>query len=691
MVEKSSQGGVKIIAETSDFLSEMISDSMDSPPTSPLDKTSISDKTRDCLKVAQPNHHRQHSHSHSHHHHNHHHNHHHHHHDSRSSKKAKARHPISEEKSERSSSHERRETTGKLKSSSSHRRKAEDDDEIEIECSRDLAKVTTVESLPRVNEEKAACNKSKTSKSKKKEKKRYEEIVIDNVVINAFKTWEDLQDELNEQISANRLSNQCIGTPTYPIDSDHRGSTSQASFESHEHSHISPPPNHVNIKLERDINQESNGSNKRSHLDGDKDSPCQRRDVQRPGSPLSSNNEHGHESSKKRRHRDRAGQVPAGRESWPLKHEIGDDELSARDSRLHPRPAEWIPGQDLYSTGLASDRMQANQLGSRIPTQSEPNQPFSGQPNSHQRFDSLPLHADRRDFNFNDFSKTRHPPFCPPPPSSNSGRTIGDNFHQTPIPSSSSFGHAQMINANPYLQFTNPGFYQSGRESQHPFSSSNLCPPLPSSPPPPPQPPPPPPPPLLAPPQPPPIQSYFPPPHNPALASSALAASYHASPYTITDTIISRQTIIPSSMGMGHLSGGRFNHFPPMLPPPPPPNALEHGSTSLLKQTTSYMPSPTERSFMEFARSYASASNMANLMNQPPGSSLRGAGAFNPGFDRSGLSDQQRALAAFASATGAAGSMAGPYSNPANRFSILNYHNDAIKATTPLYPHHYFR
>jgi hypothetical protein len=164
-----------------------------------------------------------------------------------------------------------------------------------------------------------------------------------------------------------------------------------------------------------------------------------------------------------------------------------------------------------------------------------------------------------------------------------------------------------------------------------------------------------------------------------------MAASPFNSPYTITDTIISRQTsIIPSSGmppmpgGLEQLTAGRYGRHPHL-------SALDHPmSTPAFGQhqsASSYMPSPTERSFMEFARSYANASNMSsghsNFMNHAamPKSSV-GPPSFYGQLERMTMDHQHRTMVQSFGAGGA-----NPFSgfNPAAR-----------PPTISMFPPHYY-
>lgn len=596
MVENLSQPSAKIIVETNDFLTEMISESLDSPPTSPTDRKSDS-KPRDCLKVAQTN--------------------------NKLAKRARVKHqPSSKDKTKKLDVRKEAGEAEKL----SHRSDASN--EKSVKCSKDSVIVTTKE----ISKNRNDTNEAKRKKKKEtRARKRYEEIVIENVTINAFKTWEDLQDELNEQISAERLNNQRNRAPLSPTDFDYQGSTSQASFEPRKSTLEDQRVPQVPIE---DANKQANSDSVREDkpdTDEVKDLP-QACDAQNVPAHEEVKQEH-----KKKRRRGRDDHVQPDRNSSARR--------DARDNERvfeYPRATEWIPQRDLYARCLSNEKDPS--FIARDTSLPHPIQPISG-PNSHRINSSL--HPDRLELE-SEFNRIGHRPFGPPLVNL-PGEPIGYNFHHHNP--SAAFG-PQVNTTNQYLhQYFNTNLYsQHPRENQHQFGL-------------------------------PPTNQPFLPPHNPMLASSSFATPY-ASPYTITDTIISRQTIIPPPISMNHMGAVRYSHFSP------PPSALEHGPAALLKQSPNYMPSPTERSFMEFARSYASANNMSSLMSPPPSSGMVGGGI---GASHTNFGPDQRTTAAIAASNALGGLQ---YSEAVNRFGISPYHNDArstINAGTSFYPQHYFR
>lgn len=135
--------------------------------------------------------------------------------------------------------------------------------------------------------------------------------------------------------------------------------------------------------------------------------------------------------------------------------------------------------------------------------------------------------------------------------------------------------------------------------------------------------------------------------------SSMISPPHFNSPYTITNTVISRQTsIIPSAPMPGsleHLTSryGRHPYFSAAEQSMTLPTFSQH-------HPGNYLPSPTERSFMEFARSYATTSpSYASFMNQVAmPKSLMDAPRFSNQIYRMTLDQQPRTMTSFGGGPG---------------------------------------
>lgn len=134
-----------------------------------------------------------------------------------------------------------------------------------------------------------------------------------------------------------------------------------------------------------------------------------------------------------------------------------------------------------------------------------------------------------------------------------------------------------------------------------------------------------------------------------------------------------------ASMNAALAAGSRLGHYTPIA------GALEHNPLSLLgsgagNPGAGYIPSPTERSFMEFARSYASASNISSMM--PSGNFGAPGGPLHPSsLDR--FTMEHRMASGF-----------GGGSDPMSRFGMPGYGIETARSAVnaaSFYPPNFYR
>ena len=447
---------------------------------------------------------------------------------------------------------------------------------------------------PKYNSSSSQQSQHKNSKSANqtvKKKRKCEEVIVDGFAICAFKSWEDLQDELNEEIAANKAnasSNTTTTTTTgtatkydavFPTaqksaSNQKNGSSKSSSKHKHSSSTSTTSQTHPEETIAQSDNSSAGSANKKE-------------DTAKSNKSSSYSMQHSQQNLRS-----------------PLHVNLQTE--TKFSSQFQPQQHSTIRHQSFQSPW---------NIGSTTPQVPAPQQPM----NSSQ---CRPC-------------SVSPPPQPPPPPPVNQ---VNQMPYQPPNPAINPHLFPNHAIQNMHQQQHNMHQQQQNmhQQQQNIQQSSNLNP-HPA---------------LQHPPQLPPFSAYPPQMQSSStmtsMSMSALGSPYSCPPpFIITDTTISRQTSIipplPSALDQA-AAASRYNHHANMLQSMNSYNqaAVAAAAAAAAAATSShphpqmyYPPLTNERSFMDFTRSYTGQSNHLSGYPMNPISTPAPSIADSPyGFDR---------------------------------------------------------
>lgn len=534
-----------------------------------------------------------------------------------------------------------------------------------------------------------------------KKRKRFEETIIDGFAINAFKTWEDLQDELNERMLSNISNNSVSNNNNNSIDNNGGNSIHEtnctadkkvSSKSKQKNSSTSAATNSDNSNILINNSTTHNPSQLKDGSAKKKEKAKKKLDAANPQLPnicikdkqrnkfssekttlkraleakelaekrlsilqeklkqeqsknrINNNHDANLSNSKTKSSDHYSGPVQAPQTvnvMEGLNSHSGNDMLGHDLPREpHPVPPRAMPyspfhvNSHLHKQNSFNMNQHPIQQLNTPPSPPRNNQPQPQQVHNHHQHMKHSAHIMQQ--------HPQSPPIAPPPLASQQQsilhqQTQSNSQHQPPlpppqptliqpqIPQSIHQSHSQYLQRHPQLSTPQPPL----QAQSHP----HILPPHLQSP----------------------MHPYSSQPPSSMMSSMGLGAL--PSPYScppsiyITDTISRQTSIIP----------------PPIAPAldqaPPHAQTSRFGHSSVLQSITPYNLSPhhpmyyptlpTERSFIEFARSYTGPGHLgySNLMNPYPSPSQSSSITANPySFDRwprATASDHQRAVSRY--------------------------------------------
>lgn len=497
-------------------------------------------------------------------------------------------------------------------------------------------------------------------------KRRFDETIIDGFAICAFKTWEDLQDELNERISAQiaNSTNETISTaPTEKSASKRSVKSKDLPSKAHKHPSSTSTAKDFGsssggVGRKRDKSKKSSSGqssvaskdcSKHKHEQSNitvseklktlkaEDKPerhmpiLQQKLTQENNRPSDQNNQHDINSTHTHN-----GTSTLASTARPSNHHLSSRDAPPNNNQSRDQgPKNGILGQDL----LKDPATQTNGSYSTYNLNPHLSKPQTGSYDYRSPMQHLHYISQQSDLR-NPYSHKPDPPIRQPtsqPPYFGTGGGVGGHnlSHASPTShvytkqsqtqqqehprrrSSVSPPRQPIPNQN-YAQYNPPHpMYQTSQQQNPPNGTNPYYPntnfqhhsspyhPATMSPQHPPAP------------RFPPFSGY--PPHGPQTSSmvtsmsmSTMPSSYGNQPYIITDTTISRQTSIipPLPPSLDHAATeGRYGHhstsmFNQFGSYNPAAAAAAASVAAQTHQSSMYYSHPVERSFMEFARNY---------------------------------------------------------------------------------------
>lgn len=462
-----------------------------------------------------------------------------------------------------------------------------------------------------------------------RKKRKFEETIIDGFAITAFKTWEDLQDELNEKISLNinnaNLNNNNIGhTPEKKADKNDNSSSKGSSKQKHPSStstsnSLNSNPN--NSLLRTDLSNANANKKKEKYKSNKKVSSGNLKELnavkQQHGNTQSSDETTLREALE--------AKELAEKRLYILQEKLKEQDSSMQYNDNHcNRNNNTSDRFDQYSSTTPSQQISQDEIHLREQT-GLLGRDLLQDPNATLQSGTLSYSPDHVNSHFHkSFSGIINQQNLQQPQSESRDSLAQPPRHLfPPQPTLPITGQPQNPQAprslNPqqtYRPPPTPQMHAPYLNQSYPFSSAHLHPlnqhvsnvhqqAYQSA-----------------------TQSHVPPPHAcqpqqqssstiSSMSMSAITPNYSYPPYIITDTTISRQTsIIPPLPTALDQAAVRYGHHPNILTHSMNFNPIQTPHPSLY-----YPHSPTERSFMEFARSYTGSSHLSSypsLMNSLP-------------------------------------------------------------------------